>query len=195
MTTCTQQSSLGLRSAAWKFAAQKHHGQYYPGSDLPYLLHIGLVVLALLPALEDESGLDSDLAVCCALLHDVVEDAGTDAEELKAVFGQAITSGVLALSKNGSLPKDEAMRDSLARIRREPREVWLVKLADRIANLDTPPAHWNREKCLSYALEAQMILDSLGGASPLLAATLASRIAAWRDGACSPCKPQFTAKA
>ena len=177
-----QQSPLGLRHTAWKFAAQKHHGQIYPGTELPYLLHIGMVLLALLPALEEEDGLDADLGVCCAILHDVIEDTGTAAEELEAVFGPSITAGVLALSKKSSLPKAEAMRDSLIRIRREPREVWMVKLADRIANLGTPPVHWGREKCLSYAMEAQAILDSLGEASPLLALKLASRIAAWQAG-------------
>ena len=141
-----------------------------------------MVLLALLPALEDQKGLDADLAVCCAILHDSIEDAGTAAEEMEAAFGPAITAGVLALSKNASLPKEEAMRDSLTRIRREPREVWLVKLADRIANLGMPPIHWDREKCLSYALEAQTILDSLGEASPLLSAKLASRIAVWQAG-------------
>ncbi len=178
-----QQSPLGLRQTAWRFAAQKHHGQIYPGTDLPYLVHIGMVFLELLPALEKETGLDSDVAICCALLHDVVEDTETTAAEMEAVFGSAITAGVLALSKNDSLPKGEAILDSLTRIRREPREVWLVKLADRIANLSTPPSHWDREKCLSYATEAQTILDLLGEASPLLAEKLASRIAAWQSGA------------
>ncbi len=175
-------SPLGLRQTAWRFAAQKHQGQMYPGTDLPYLVHIGMVLLEVLPVLEKENDLDADLTVCCALLHDVVEDTGTTAQEVDAVFGPAVAAGVLALSKNASLAKEEAMRDSLARIRREPREVWLVKLADRIANLGTPPVHWDREKCLLYAAEAQTILDALGEASPLLADRLASRIAAWRAG-------------
>ena len=173
---------LGLQQTAWRFAAEKHSGQLYPGSDLPYIVHVGLVQLGLLPALEENSDLDVDLAVCCALLHDTIEDTETSPEELHAFFGPAITVGVQALSKNSALSKEEAMSDSLRRIRLEPREVWLVKLSDRIANLGVPPSHWSREKCQNYAAEGQRILDALGSASQRLSAKLASRIAAWQDG-------------
>lgn len=168
---------------AWRFAADKHQGQLYPGTELPYLLHIGSVLLALLPALDGRDEYDAGLAVNCALLHDTVEDTNTPLDEIREQFGPAVAEGVAALSKNASLPKEAAMEDSLERIRRQPKEIWLVKLADRIANLGTPPPHWNREKCLAYAAEGRRILESLGEASPLLAHTLTSRIAAWEKDA------------
>ena len=166
------------------FAARKHQGQTYPGTDLPYLVHIGNVLLALLPALEEHSAspeFDSELALCCALLHDTVEDTDTGLEELQEYFGDAVAAGVSALTKNKAIPSREAMADSLSRIRTQPQEVWMVKLADRVANLGVPPAHWNEEKCLSYTHEAQTILDALGQASRQLSDTLASRIVAWKN--------------
>lgn len=38
------------------------------------------------------------------------------------------------------------MQDSLRRIKSQPREVWMVKMADRITNLQPPPGHWSEEK-------------------------------------------------
>ena len=54
-----------------------------------------------------------------------------------------------------------------------------MKLADRIANLYHPPFYWNAEKIAQYKVEARVILDTLGSASPRLAARLADKIAAY----------------
>ncbi len=175
-----EKSPLGPRQTAWRFAAQKHQGQSYPGSTLPYLVHIGMVLLELLPALKERPGLDEDLAVCCAILHDTLEDTNTTPAELEAIFSPSTLAGVLALTKDGTRPKDAAMRDSLQRIRKQGREIWLVKLSDRIANLGSAPPHWDRGKCLAYAAEGEAILEALGSASAVLSARLAERIAAWR---------------
>ena len=45
-------------------------------------------------------------------------------------YGDSITEGVRALSKNPALPKSEQMGDSLRRISAQPREVAMVKLAE-----------------------------------------------------------------
>jgi (p)ppGpp synthase/HD superfamily hydrolase len=60
--------------AAWHFAAKAHRDQKLPGSNLPYLAHIGWVVGEILIALLHESVSDPALAVQCAILHDVIED-------------------------------------------------------------------------------------------------------------------------
>jgi (p)ppGpp synthase/HD superfamily hydrolase len=130
-------------------------------------------------ALVVESVADPGLAMQCALLHDVVEDCGVSVADVEAAFGADVAAGVAALSKNPALPKTEAMRDSLDRIRRQPREVWMVKLADRISNLMPPPPHWDRDRCAAYAAEAEMIREALGGASAFLSARLSSKITAY----------------
>jgi (p)ppGpp synthase/HD superfamily hydrolase len=165
---------------AWLFAARKHRAQLYPGLEkLPYLTHIGAVLLELLPALQENAGLDADTAICCALLHDTVEDTETTIDEIERGFGNRIAAGVSALTKAEFLKGEAAVRDSLERIRRQPPEIWMVKLADRAANLRIPPEHWELEKRLSYAREGRLILESLGGASPCLSRILARRINAW----------------
>lgn len=165
------------------FAARAHNAQKFPGSELPYLLHVTTVAAEVMAALACEPSEQPDLAVVCALLHDTVEDCGISSNALAEEFGAAVAAGVLALSKDPALPKDQGMADSLRRIQQQPREVWMVKLADRITNLQAPPHYWKPAKIAAYHAEALAIADALGAASPYLLARLRSKIAAYPRGA------------
>ena len=112
----------------------------------------------------------------CALLHDTLEDTEVSYSDLSLLFTKTVADGVQALSKNPQLPKAEQMRDSLARIQQQPYEVWLVKLADRINNLQYAPPYWSEAKIQAYKDEAELILQSLGAASAVLSQRLAERI-------------------
>ena len=163
---------------ALKYAAEAHSGQTVPGSDLPYIVHVTMVAMEVIAALAHEGGLDGDLAVQCALLHDVIEDAGISYKKLAAEFGLAVADGVLALSKNGDFEsKHDQMQDSLERIREQPKEIWMVKLADRITNLQPPPGHWGVDKITSYREEGREILNKLGEGCPYLSVRLRQKIA------------------
>jgi (p)ppGpp synthase/HD superfamily hydrolase len=164
---------------AIRFAAERHAGQLVPGSALPYLVHIASVAAEVMGALAREPFARADLAVACAVLHDTLEDTATTDDELAARFGGDVAAGVRALSKDSALPADTRMADSLARIRAQPREVWLVKLGDRIVNLGPPPAGWSADKRRAYHAEARNIHAALADASPYLAARLDARIAAY----------------
>lgn len=169
---------------AWQWASLHHDGQRYSTPDpeitLPYLSHIGAVVLELSQALREEPSKEAELSLCCAILHDILEDTAVGYTELETQFGERVAQGVQALSKNAALPdKKSQMQDSLQRILRQPRAVWKVKLADRIANMGTPPAHWNQKKQEAYREEARLILDTLQEASPYLARRLSEKIAAY----------------
>ncbi len=162
---------------AYRFAAEAHLGQKYPGTELPYLLHIGLVCMEILAALQVERECDGDLALQCALLHDTIEDTTVAYEQVRDEFGVAVADGVLALSKNEKLEKSLQMSDSLRRILEQPREIGMVKLADRITNLQQPPRYWTVDKIMRYRQEAQQIYDALHETSPFLALRLAQKIA------------------
>ncbi|HEX3764083.1 MAG TPA: HD domain-containing protein [Kofleriaceae bacterium] len=164
---------------AIRFAAERHAGQLVPGSGLPYVVHVASVAVEVMGALTREPFARADLAVACAVLHDTVEDTPTTAGEIAARFGDDVAAGVSALSKNPALPKHARMADSLDRIRAQPREVWLVKLADRIVNLAPPPPAWSADKRRAYQAEATQIHSALAEASPYLAARLDARIAAY----------------
>lgn len=163
---------------ALEVAASAHAAQKVPDSSHPYVIHVVAVAAEIL-AVATQDAFDVDFAVTCALLHDTIEDTNMLEEDIARLFGAPVARGVRALSKNAQLPKLEQMNDSLARIRSEPREVWMVKLADRITNLAAPPAYWPREKRIAYREEARTILATLGSASAPLANRLAAKIDAY----------------
>ena len=170
---------------AYRFAAEAHNGQLVPGTVLPYIMHVSFVCMEVMAALAHEperSNLpirNGNLAVQCALLHDVIEDTEVGYEEVDGEFGTAVADGVLALTKNPNLPKAQQMADSLRRIRQQPHEIWLVKLADRITNLAQPPHYWTHEKKVRYQEEARQIHAALHEASPYLSQRLLEKIKAY----------------
>lgn len=165
---------------ALRFAARAHGDQREPVESLPYLHHVTWVAAETQAAMREEPGLDEELAVQCALLHDVLEDTKVPYDELAVTFGDAVARGVLALSKNATIPKEAQMRDSLERIRLQPREVWIVKLADRTCNLHPPlPKHWTRDRAEHYRAEAELILRELGAGSGYMARRLRRKIDAY----------------
>jgi (p)ppGpp synthase/HD superfamily hydrolase len=174
---------------AYWFAAQAHHGQVFQGTELPYIVHPTLVCMEVMAALEQEPEHDAELAIQCALLHDVIEDSDLTAEQLGDQFPPEVVKGVVALSKNPALPKDEQLRDSLNRIQQERPEVWMVKLADRIVNLRPPPAEWRAAKIAAYRQDAELIYTRLQQASPFLAQRLRDKIQAYPPTGGTPQAP------
>ncbi|MEQ8173621.1 MAG: HD domain-containing protein [Syntrophomonadaceae bacterium] len=167
---------------AMNYAAIIHGEQKVPGQSYSYVVHLAEVAQEAMAALcnSGQSKLNADLLIQCALLHDIIEDAGISYQELKSQFGEAIADGVQALTKDKALPPEMRMKDSLDRIIRQPREVWMVKLADRIVNLQRPPAFWTRDKTINYLAEAELILKVLGGASSLLADRIQRQIGSYK---------------
>jgi (p)ppGpp synthase/HD superfamily hydrolase len=163
---------------AWNFASQSHEGQKLTGTNVAYINHIGLVAMEVMTCIaQDRSIANPDLAIQCALLHDTIEDTHVLYEQIAEEFGVDVADGVLAVTKNRTLgEKSLQMKDSLARIRMQPREVWIVKLADRITNLQPPPEQWSKKKIAAYRVEADLILSELGEASEYLSERLAVKI-------------------
>lgn len=168
--------SADLYVKALSFAARAHGDQKTP-IGLPYVVHVTSVCMELIRALEAEPSRDADLAVACALLHDVLEDTPTPRAELEAAFGAKVAAGVEALSKRKGAA--DPMGDSLRRILAEGPEIAMVKLADRITNLAPPPPHWSAEKIAKYRVEGERILKELGAASPFLTTRFHERLAAY----------------
>ncbi|WP_291144541.1 HD domain-containing protein [Flavobacterium sp. UBA7680] len=123
------------------FATIKHleNNQTITDSNLPYVIHLSNVAMEILIASNNTENFDLNFATQVALLHDTLEDTNTTFEELELEFGLDIAEGVSALTKNSDLPKEEKMLDSLNRISKLKKEVWAVKLADRITHLQNLP--------------------------------------------------------
>ena len=167
-----------LYRKAIKFAAAKHaaQNQTIPGTNLPYVVHLSNVAMEILIASFHSENFDLGFAVQVALLHDTLEDTSTTFEELETKFGVEIAKGVLALTKNEKLPKEEQIKDCLKRIKLLQSEVWAVKLADRITNLQPPPPHWSKERKINYREEARLIVSELRDGNEYLGRRLEEKI-------------------
>ena len=164
-----------LYQVAIKFATSKHleKEQKIPGTDHPYVVHLSNVAMEILVASAHTDDFEVGFAVQVALLHDTMEDTSATLDELTNMFGGAIASAVSALTKNKILPKEQQMQDSLQRIKKMQKEVWAVKLADRITNLQPPPPpHWSQEKVNKYRDEARTIHSELQDGNEFLASRL-----------------------
>lgn len=167
---------------AYVFAARAHlRSGLVRSSVLPYhAVHFGCVFIEVMVSLNIEPACDPDLAIECALLHDTLEDTETEYSDIEATFGRAVAEGVAALSKNRCLAKELQMRDSLSRIKKQPHEVWRVKLADRITNLRKPVPHWSPAQINAYGNESREIGEALRDASPYLAARLTQKLSQYQ---------------
>lgn len=160
-----------------KFAAEKHADQKVPGTNSNYLLHISNVAMEVLIAYSVEKSFDISFAIQVAILHDTIEDTSTDFLELEQNFGTRVAKAVDALTKNDNLnSKREKIQDSLNRINELEDEVGLVKIADRITNLQKPPTTWNQEKINNYYNEAIFISENLKNKNPFLNNRLLEKI-------------------
>lgn len=178
--------NIDLVARAWTISAKAHDGQKYggpaTGEQIEYLQHIGSVTMEVMQALQHHPQANADLAVLCAILHDTVEDTPVTLAQIAGQFGDPVAAGVAALTKNKNAgDKTAQMLDSLQRIKAQPREVWMVKMADRITNLYHPPYYWDADKIKAYRQEAQLIYEHLHPASDFLAQRLQHKITAYLD--------------
>jgi (p)ppGpp synthase/HD superfamily hydrolase len=168
--------SIDELQEVWQLASKLHNGQKY-GGKIEYLNHIGSVAFEVLYAVNKDKNINAGLAIKCAVLHDTIEDTEQSFEGIKELFGLEVANGVLALTKNEKLDsKEKMMIDSLSRIKEQSKEIWAVKMADRICNLSEPPLYWDNEKRIKYQKEAQLIHRELKDGNEYLAERLQKKI-------------------
>lgn len=167
---------------ALHFAA-KAHGEQKTPYGLPYLTHVTAVAMEVIHAISQEEKLEekkADNAITCALLHDIIEDTQYTYDDIFDEFGLEVAEGVEALSKDKNLPKKEQMSDSLNKLLAQPYEIQMIKLADRITNMQKPPEHWENDKIYAYFQEAKLILSCLKNSNMHLSKRLEEKINNYR---------------
>ena len=128
-------SKLGLviyserARTALRFAERAHRGQQRKGGDEPYILH-PITVATLLAA----SGAHEDL-ICAAYLHDVVEDAGVELEEIAGSFGDEVAAMVAAVTENKLRSWQERKSHTIEHLGVAPQQVLALKGADVCTNI------------------------------------------------------------
>ena len=119
-----------LWQRAASVAARAHLHQVRKDLRTPYFAHPARV--ALIVALT--FGCRDRTALAAALLHDTIEDTGTDYDDLRARFGRGVADCVAALTKNMALPEAAREKEYDARLARADWRARLVKLADQYDN-------------------------------------------------------------
>lgn len=165
---------------AFQFANEKHKNQKITGSDFPYISHISQVCFEIfqIPHLTEY---DNDFLFTVACLHDTLEDTDTTEDEIYFEFGEQVLFGVKALSKNYDLPKQIQLEDSLNRILIQPIEVQVIKLADRLTNLNPPPKNWSLEKITAYYDSSIMLYEKLKYSDQYLVSKLKNKLNEYRN--------------
>lgn len=132
---------------ALDFAAVRHSAQRRKGPDAaPYVNH--LIEVASLVANVGQVG-EVDVLIA-AVLHDVLEDTPTTADEVTERFGARVCRFVQALSDDKSLPRRQRRDLALAELPRAETLVQVIKLADLASNIKLLPPNWTEERKREY---------------------------------------------
>jgi len=147
-------------------ATRAHRGQFRKDGKTPYIVHPERVAKRVKFFGGDHIG------IIAAWLHDVMEDCEGGERIVREALQQMdlpqaerdeIFSIVSALTKDGAVPgKADRLRDTLDRINRAPPQAVLVKLCDRMDNLED--GRDQGEKFLSIYLPlSDMLIEVLSG--------------------------------
>ena len=142
------QDKIGVIEEAYNFAVEAHEGQTRLSGE-PYVVHPISTALFLADLNLDATTL------AAALLHDVIEDCDVSYDDLERKFGADVSrlvDGVTKLSKMDLMSSEggllyssengqaESLRKMLVAMAQDIRVV-LIKLADRLHNMQTLKAH------------------------------------------------------
>ncbi|MEV5749415.1 HD domain-containing protein [Actinoallomurus sp. NPDC052308] len=117
-------------------AALRWHGEQRRPTGAPYAEHL----FEALEVLVRGAGVTDTDVLVTALLHDTVEDTDATLADVEAAFGPEVGELVDWVTKppvEGKAAKRAAKVAYLRRLRDAPREAILVKLADRVSNVQT----------------------------------------------------------
>jgi (p)ppGpp synthase/HD superfamily hydrolase len=118
-----------------KFAREAHHGQFRKySSKIPYIVHPARVAARVMTLHQY-----TEMQVCVAWLHDVVEDCGVDLKDIENEFGFNISYGVFCLTNHSrNFPNvNRETRKALDRqhLKFVEDNIRIIKFIDRIDNL------------------------------------------------------------
>ncbi len=160
---------LALITKAVDFAADKHRGQSRKDvANTPYINH----PISLARLLTNDGGITDTNVIAAALLHDTVEDTDATVEDIGEIFGKEIRDIVMEVTDDKSLPSPERKRLQIEHASKISHEAKLVKIADKICNLQditiSPPVKWSLDRKREYFDWAKEVIDELRGTNEKL---------------------------
>ena len=163
------QAALEKLFQALSFAADKHRDQRRKGVDaVPYINHPIEVAELLLRV----GKIDDPDILAAAVLHDTLEDTETTPDELEQLFGAQVCRYVQEVSDDKTLPKAARKSLQIEHAGQLSKGAKLIKLADKIANINdiaaNPPADWPVQRRLEYLDWAEQVVMGLQGVNSAL---------------------------
>lgn len=144
------------------FAATCHAGQFRKDGVTPYINH----PIEVMHFLAFAGNVTDKEILMAAVLHDVIEDTNTTAEEIAERFGKNVASIVLELTDDISLSKEERKYQQLMSCENLSYGAKLIRISDKICNvydiLYAPPGDWDmnrRRKYLAWASSVVMRIE------------------------------------
>lgn len=139
------------------FAYNAHLGQRYAG--VHYIIHLDHAV-DVLRRFDVDEVLDADVYEA-TYLHDTIEDTETTYDDLATVFSPEVAFLVDAVSDQEGENRKTRHARTYPRIRAAGPKALVVKLADRIANVEASISSPNEKKLAMYLKEYREFREAL----------------------------------
>jgi len=135
--------SLSKRASAYAIACHTACCHLYDG-QYPYAFHLEMVANAALPFIQDEDAASRELILAGCWCHDLIEDARQSYNDVKQALGEAVAEIAYALTNEKGRSRAERANARYYTGIRNTRHATLVKLCDRIANVQYSKAQGGR---------------------------------------------------
>ena len=164
-----REQDAGVVFDALMFGAEKHKGQVRSNpKKTPYIIHpieVADFVMRIGKVYDKE-------ILVAALLHDVMDEAGTTYEEISNLYGKTVSQYVQEMTVKKELTLKEQKKLQIIQAFHQTPSVAIIKLSDKLSNLGTlaktPPTSWTRDRIDQYFQWAQSVIENLPEANPLL---------------------------
>ncbi len=157
-----------LWQRAMSFAARAHCHQIRKDGCTPYVAHPVRVAMTI----RDVFGCADEATLAAALLHDTIEDTGTDFDDLLELAGLDVAVLVAAMTKDMRMPEAERETEYDRQLEASDWRARLLKLADVYDNLSDLPGRTrdaSARRMIAKAERAVALGRRDAGVNPIMA--------------------------
>jgi guanosine-3',5'-bis(diphosphate) 3'-pyrophosphohydrolase len=160
----TSEYGLGKILEAITFAVRKHHGQVRKDQrGSPYITH----PIAVARVIWQIGGIEDELTLISAILHDTLEDTNTEEDEIREHFGEEVLKVVLEVTDDKTQEKIERKRQQVIHAPDLSKSAKIIKLGDKLVNcrdiLQSPPKNWSLSRRKNYIQWASDVVYEIRG--------------------------------
>lgn len=136
---------MNVLDSAFAFALECHGEQTRPNGE-PYVEHL----LEVTEILGQKLFITDEKMLVAGILHDVVEDTPCSLGDIELRFGTEVANLVRWLTYQKQADRKKARKDYFTQLQQAPSDAIVIKLADRLSNVQRLDTHPSREKQKKY---------------------------------------------